>query len=577
MKDLITLPLPDQGDGEVSVSDLFLKYFARKVRSDVTLGGLSCGCKGAPVSQCRVLKWPNVLLVQVGRQIDGQADVSRQHVRAEVRLELPGLGMMELAAVVYHVGRQVTTGHYTCACRGTDGMFWYFDDLTRRDSGCRRLSGDVEQFLPRRVYLMVYVRPQSKSEFAGMGDVPQKIRDGSGGAAVWPQDGLGPVEQLVTPRAPSMTVVKGQSAVAQGQAASASSSATLGVSAESTPVKSPPEKIRRVCTECKNVYEDDEDVRLSTPMSVETPVWSPVAKCPRCGPSPGRVGDAGVAGGLRVLPSAPTWPFAGASAGEMQMDAVPVSLRAVGSADVGNPASGCEPLLCDHDSGATLASLAGSTMEAMVSASQEDLRQSGSVYAFLRSRLVELGLGEGIVRMLEGNEVSRKAVDSDWSVSWEGWARLVVELLSVLAAKRADAVEVAFGCVSETVRRFLFLAESEVNVPVAFPTDMARVAQLRAEGWELRRGEVWERGDCLADSLLQLLIVHGILPEELNANAAVGRNVACAAVRSHLRQHADADLRPRNAAGVEDPEAYLEHQRHAAEILSFFFALRGGG
>ena len=217
-------------------------------------------------------------------------------------------------------------------------------------------------------------------------------------------------------------------------------------------------------------------------------------------------------------------------------------------------------------------------MEAMVSASQEDLRQSGNVYTFLRGRVMEFGVGEGIVHMLEGNEVSRNAVHSDWSVSWEGWARLVVELSSVLAANRPDAVEVAFGCVSETVRRFLVLAESAVNVPVAFPTDVARVEQLRAEGWELRKGEVWARedglprGDCLADSLLQLLIVHGILPEALNANFAVGRDMACAAVRAHLCQHADADLRPRNPAGVEDPEAYLEHYRHAAEILSFFLA-----
>ena len=146
------------------------------------------------------------------------------------------------------------------------------------------------------------------------------------------------------------------------------------------------------------------------------------------------------------------------------------------------------------------------------------------MYTFLWGRVMEFGVGEGIVHMLEGNEVSRNAVHSDWSVSWEGWARLVVELSSVLAANRPDAVEVAFGCVSETVRRFLVLAESAVNVPVAFPTDVARVEQLRAEGWELRKGEVWARedglprGECLADSLLQLLIVHGILPEALNAS-----------------------------------------------------------
>ena len=167
-----------------------------------------------------------------------------------------------------------------------------------------------------------------------------------------------------------------------------------------------------------------------------------------------------------------------------------------------------------------------------------------------------LGLGEGIVSMLESCEVSRRAVSADWSISWEGWARLAVQLSNVLGAGRADATDVAFGCVSETVRRFLLLAESAVNVAVAFPTDMERKAQLETEGWELREGSVWGRGDCLADSLLQLLIVHGILPEELNADGGrQERNPACKAVRAHLCGHANLDLRPRDSEGVQDPEA----------------------
>ena len=102
----------------------------------------------------------------------------------------------------------------------------------------------------------------------------------------------------------------------------------------------------------------------------------------------------------------------------------------------------------------------------------------------------------------------------------------MVQLLQLFAEGRADAVGEAFGYASEAVRRFLFLAESAENVRVAFPTDMQRKAELEAQGWELRTGFVWGRGDCLADSLLQLLIVHGILPEELNANNGDGRDRA---------------------------------------------------
>ena len=90
---------------------------------------------------------------------------------------------------------------------------------------------------------------------------------------------------------------------------------------------------------------------------------------------------------------------------------------------------------------------------------------------------------------------------------------------------------------------------------MSFPTDVERKAQLESQGWELRKGSVWERGDCLADSLLQLLVVHGILPEELNADdGRRERNAACAAVRAHLCGHANLDLHPRDSEGVQDPE-----------------------
>ena len=91
------------------------------------------------------------------------------------------------------------------------------------------------------------------------------------------------------------------------------------LSLESTPVKSPPRKVQRVCAECKDVFEDAEDVRV--PTSVETPVQSPVVKCPRCGPSPAGVAGAGVADGLVTgLAPVPAMPFGSRGADEAVED-----------------------------------------------------------------------------------------------------------------------------------------------------------------------------------------------------------------------------------------------------------------
>ena len=124
-------------------------------------------------------------------------DVSRHGVRPEMRLEMPGLGAMELAAVVYHSGRRVTSGHYTCACRDVDGRFWVFDDFAGRVSGCWQLPGDVELFLQRRVYLMVYVRPRGAAEFADMGGGPVQEGGVVGGEGTVSRKGLASAGALV--------------------------------------------------------------------------------------------------------------------------------------------------------------------------------------------------------------------------------------------------------------------------------------------------------------------------------------------------------------------------------------------
>lgn len=82
----------------------------------------------------------------------------------------------------------------------------------------------------------------------------------------------------------------------------------------------------------------------------------------------------------------------------------------------------------------------------------------------------------------------------------------------------------------------------------------------------------------LIDSLLQLLvaldIIHG---PSSDANEALWRHEACELVRSHLSNHSNALLHPRvrsqagevlNLSSDMHARGFLEHQRHASEIVS---------
>ena len=77
----------------------------------------------------------------------------------------------------------------------------------------------------------------------------------------------------------------------------------------------------------------------------------------------------------------------------------------------------------------------------------------------------------------------------------------------------------------------------------------------------------------MADSLLQLLIAHGVLPGDI---VGVEREAACEANR-HALVHSDLPgRRPRNLRGEEDPGAFLEHDRHAEATVAFFLRWFGG-
>ena len=114
-------------------------------------------------------------------------------------------------------------------------------------------------------------------------------------------------------------------------------------------------------------------------------------------------------------------------------------------------------------------------------------------------------------------------------------------------------------------------------------TDAERRVELSACGKRIGRGVTHANNDCFSDSLLQLLAYNGIVDPGLQSNTS-RRKQLCKACRDHLLMHDDESVRPGvrlvtgQWADVSDSEhaaAFLEHDRHFQEALSFFIAELG--
>ena len=167
---VLVLPVPpqDQERHAWTVTDLYFLWASREdLAGEDAVVCEPCGkVRTAHVQQRRIHSRPNILIVQVRRTRQEDSDALRHSVVAEEELSLPGVGSFELASVVYHSGRRVTSGHYTCVSRGADGTFWRFDDEV-----VRRLALDVGRLLTRSVYVLIYTRPGGAAVFAGMGSL----------------------------------------------------------------------------------------------------------------------------------------------------------------------------------------------------------------------------------------------------------------------------------------------------------------------------------------------------------------------------------------------------------------------
>ena len=99
----------------------------------------------------------------------------------------------------------------------------------------------------------------------------------------------------------------------------------------------------------------------------------------------------------------------------------------------------------------------------------------------------------------------------------------------------------------------------EAQAPVCVRTDEEKLLELGAQGFRKGNGRVWGESDCLADSLLQLFIASGFVPE------AVDRRSACEVNRARLE--CVPGLVPRDRDGRVVRGGMLQHHRHAEATL----------
>ena len=182
---MLHLPVPE-GAGCSRVWTATELYYARAAPSDVECFCAVCGGRTVHREQAHLATQPCVLLLHVGRRRAGAATCARHAVQPELVLTLPGHDRYELAAVVYHRGRDANHGHYYCVSRAHDGRWWRFDDAS-----VRVFSGDVERSELRSVYMLVYTLPRGVARFAHMGPLQMSAPSAGRGVQGAPAAGAG--------------------------------------------------------------------------------------------------------------------------------------------------------------------------------------------------------------------------------------------------------------------------------------------------------------------------------------------------------------------------------------------------
>jgi hypothetical protein len=196
-------------------------------------------------------------------------------------------------------------------------------------------------------------------------------------------------------------------------------------------------------------------------------------------------------------------------------------------------------------------------------------------------------LYQGVLGALDAeyrNEAER-VLAAGWSQDWGRWAEFEAYFSACLSQEGEAGLleEHHLEYVRDTLRAHVRL--SVQNKHVEPTSDEARLRELESSGLRRGRGEIHRDADgpanqCLADSLLQLLIRSGFLADTITMP---DRQYACQANRRQLVE-GPAELRPRERDAFtgedfgESPRAFLSHDVHAAPTVRFFmewFAARG--
>ena len=112
-------------------------------------------------------------------------------------------------------------------------------------------------------------------------------------------------------------------------------------------------------------------------------------------------------------------------------------------------------------------------------------------------------------------------LNDSWALAWEGWTDLVTEVVAFTELDDDVYFELASEAVRVKLRVFVRLVYQNSRLPEQ--TDQARLCEL-GRCFERRYGQVWGENNCCADSLLQLLIAHGVLDESIGG---AERKLAC--------------------------------------------------
>ena len=545
-----------------SVYDAFLEYCAP--RSHLRASCCRCGGEREHTEQREVQSLPEILLVGLARSSDA-GSLARYRFCVDEQVSLPKLPGLTLAGVLFHRGRSRSVGHYTCAARGPEGRFWFFDDA-REPVTVPNMAG----FFDKNVDALIYTtapssggearrtaqRPGGDTEAAELELARQRLEALRGlGVALAPKPGdavreVGAAERasaVLKYRMDAGKTWRGRTFVSWIFDDEEEAKQLLE---DLRPEEDPNQRgLQAFADGCRvfGLRKEDFDERevhvrprgLSTAeRSARIEVFKLAQKA--------RANREGMA---RLF--APT--ATGSASSRQESDKVSRPQRSA-------PVHSLQP-------GARAGSAASSSVPGSSSfVPQADAPQAQHVLLGTRlgNRLQELSLGgtvlEALLAQLQqifgDGAAYALADDTEWVVTWNRWESFAVEVLEH-GAELGDALL--------TEMRDLLFAFSRIaadNVEQPERTNEEALHDLFARGFERRRGHVWGENQCLADSLLQLLIFHGLVDEN------VDRKHLCAENRRELED--DPITVPRNRWGQWDFGGYLQHDRHAEPTLRFF-------